>query len=115
MRILATSREPLRIAGEWRHRLAPLQLPSHTSGYSAEQALRFSAVQLFHDRASATVDELVITDGDVPAVLEICRRLDGMPLALELAAARVEAFGLKGLASLLDDRFAVLDAHHAAR
>jgi predicted ATPase/DNA-binding winged helix-turn-helix (wHTH) protein len=108
VRILATSREPLRIAGEWRHRLAPLQLPSHTSGYSAEQALRFSAVQLFHDRASATVDELVITDGDVPAVLEICRRLDGMPLALELAAARVEAFGLKGLASLLDDRFAVL-------
>ena len=119
VRILATSREPLRIAGEWRHRLAPLQLPSDASGLTAEQALRFSAVQLFHDRAGATVDGLVITDGDVPAVLEICRRLDGVPLALELAAARVEAFGLKGLASLLDDRFAVLTrgsrgalAHH---
>ena len=106
--ILATSREPLRIAGEWRHRLAPLQLPSDASGYTAEQALRFPAVQLFHDRASATVNGLVITDADVPAMLEICRRLDGVPLALELAAARVEAFGLKGLASLLDDRFAVL-------
>lgn len=108
LRILATSREPLRIAGEWRHRLTPLQLPPDTSGYTAEQALRFSAVQLFYDRARATVDGLVITDGDVPAVLEICRRLDGVPLALELAAARVEAFGFKGLASLLDDRFAVL-------
>jgi predicted ATPase/DNA-binding winged helix-turn-helix (wHTH) protein len=108
LRILATSREPLRIAGERRHRLVPLQLPSDTSGYTAEQALRFSAVQLFHDRARAIVDGLVITDGDVPAVLEICRRLDGVPLALELAAARVEAFGFKGLASLLDDRFAVL-------
>ena len=108
VRILATSREPLRIAGEWRHRLAALQLPPDAAGCTAEEALRYSAVELFHDRASAIMDGLVFTDEDVPAVREICRRLDGVPLALELAAARVEAFGIKGLASLLDTRFAVL-------
>ena len=75
---------------------------------TAVEALRYSAVQLFDDRARATVDGFVLDDADVPAVLEICRRLDGMPLALELAAARVDAFGLKGLAAQLDDRFAVL-------
>lgn len=108
VRILATSREPLRIASEWRHRLAALQLPADATDCTVDEVLRFSAVELFHERASAMVDGLIFTDGDVPAVLEICRRLDGVPLALELAAARVEAFGVKGLASLLDNRFAVL-------
>jgi predicted ATPase len=70
--------------------------------------MRYSAIELFYDRAIATVDGFVLDDGDVRAVLEICRRLDGMPLALELAAARVDAFGVKGLAARLDDRFAVL-------
>jgi predicted ATPase len=70
--------------------------------------MRYSAIELFYDRAIATVDGLVLDDGDVRAVLEICRRLDAMPLALELAAARVDAFGAKGLAAQLDDRFAVL-------
>jgi predicted ATPase len=70
--------------------------------------MRYSAIELFYDRAIATVDGFVLDDGDVRTVLEICRRLDGMPLALELAAARVDAFGVKGLAARLDDRFAVL-------
>lgn len=110
VRILATSREPLRINGEWRHHLAALAVPPDATGCTADEALRYSAVELFHDRASAMMGGLVLHDGDVPAVLEICRRLDGVPLALELAAAGVEAFGIKGLASRLDNRFAVLTA-----
>ncbi len=107
--ILATAREPLRAEGEWLHRLAPLELPpqARTSPTAAE-ALGYSAVELFNERATATTDSFVLDDDDVPAVLEICRRLDGVPLALELAAARVDTFGVEGLAARLDDRFGVL-------
>ena len=106
--ILATSREPLRAEGEWLHRLASLEVPLEPVKITAGEALCYSAVQLFDDRARAIVDGFVLDDSDIPAVLEICRRLDGVPLALELAAARVDAFGLRGLAVRLDDRFAVL-------
>jgi predicted ATPase len=107
--ILATSREPLRAEGEWLHRLASLALPpASAAAPTADEAMRYSAVELFCERAVATADGFVLEDADVPAVLEICRRLDGVPLALELAAARVDAFGVKGLAARLDDRFAVL-------
>ena len=106
--ILATTREPLRAEGEWLHRLAPLEIPPDSTDLAPRDALRYSAVQLFDDRAQATVDGFVFNDEDVNALLEICRRLDGVPLALELAAARVDAFGVKGLAARLDDRFAVL-------
>jgi predicted ATPase/DNA-binding winged helix-turn-helix (wHTH) protein len=108
VRILATSREPLRAEGEWLHRLASLDFPPRATSPNADQAMRYSAVELFNERVVATVDGFFLNDADVPAVLEICRRLDGVPLALELAAARVDAFGLKGLAARLDDRFAVL-------
>jgi predicted ATPase/DNA-binding winged helix-turn-helix (wHTH) protein len=108
VRILTTSREPLRAEGEWLHRLASLELPPHATSPTADEAMRYSSVELFNERAVATVDGFVFDDADVPAVLEICRRLDGVPLALELAAARVDAFGVKGLAARLDDRFAVL-------
>ena len=87
VRILATSREPLRAEGEWLHRLASLELPPLATSPTADEAMRYSAIELFYDRAIATVDGFVLDDGDVRAVLEICRRLDGMPLALELAAA----------------------------
>jgi predicted ATPase/DNA-binding winged helix-turn-helix (wHTH) protein len=106
--ILATTREPLRAEGEWLHRLASLEIPPDSADLAPRDALRYSAVQLFDDRAQATVDGFVFDDEDVNALLEICRRLDGVPLALELAAARVDAFGVKGLAARLDDRFAVL-------
>jgi predicted ATPase/DNA-binding winged helix-turn-helix (wHTH) protein len=107
--ILATSREPLRAEGEWLHRLAPLELPpQERTSPTATEALGYSAVELFNERASATTDRFVLDDADVPAVLEICRRLDGVPLALELAAARVDTFGVGGLAARLDDRFGVL-------
>src|SRR5215469_8791507 len=107
--ILATSREPLRAEGEWLHRLAPLELPPQGRTFpTAADALDYSAVELFNERAAATTDSFVLDDTNVPAVLEICRRLDGLPLALELAAARVDTFGVGGLATRLDDRFGVL-------
>jgi predicted ATPase/DNA-binding winged helix-turn-helix (wHTH) protein len=106
--ILTTSREPLRAEGESLHRLPALELPSDSADLAAGDALRYSAVQLFNERASAAVDGFALADTDVPAVLEICRRLDGIPLALELAAARVDAFGVRDLAAHLDDRFRLL-------
>jgi predicted ATPase len=106
--ILATSREPLRAEGEWLHRLAPLQTPPAAADVTAGEAMRYSAVQLFEDRAKATMDGFAFTDADAPVVLEICRRLDGVPLALELAAARVDGFGLRQLAAHLEDRFRIL-------
>ena len=107
--MLTTSREPLRAEGETLHRLAALELPADPIMFAAE-ALRYSAVRLFNERATAAMDEFAMADSDVPAVLEICRRLDGIPLALELAAARVGAFGVRDLAAHLDDRFRLLTA-----
>jgi predicted ATPase/class 3 adenylate cyclase/DNA-binding winged helix-turn-helix (wHTH) protein len=106
--ILTTSREPLRAEGESLHRLAALDIPPGLVDLGADDALRYSAVQLFNERASAAVDGFTLTDADIPAVLEICRRLDGIPLALELAAARVGVFGMRDLAAHLDDRFRLL-------
>jgi predicted ATPase/DNA-binding winged helix-turn-helix (wHTH) protein len=106
--IVTTSREPLRAEGETLHRLAALELPSASIDLAAGDALHYSAVQLFNERAMAAVDGFAFADADVPAVLEICRRLDGIPLALELAAARVDVFGIRDLAAHLDDRFHVL-------
>ena len=106
--ILATSREPLRAEGEALFRLAPLGVPPSQAGITAREALRHSAVQLFHERARASGGEFMPTDADAPALCEICRKLDGLPLALELAAAQVDTFGLQGLAQGLNDRFALL-------
>jgi predicted ATPase/DNA-binding winged helix-turn-helix (wHTH) protein len=106
--ILATSREPLRAEGEWLHRLTSLELPPRSDDLTPDGALQYSAVQLFNERALAIIDGFALGDEDVAPVFEICHRLDGMPLALELAAARVDVFGVKGLAARLDDRFAVL-------
>ena len=108
--ILATSREPLRAAGEFICRLAPLGVPEVSDGLSAADALAFPAVHLFVERAIASLETFVLTNPDVPVVVEICRRLDGIPLAIELAAARVDFFGLRGLAQRLDDAFMVLTA-----
>jgi predicted ATPase/DNA-binding winged helix-turn-helix (wHTH) protein len=105
--ILTTGREPLRAEGETLHRLAALELPADSIMFAAE-ALHYSAVQLFNERAAAAVDGFTLTDVDIPAILEICRRLDGIPLALELAAARVGVFSVRDLAAHLDDRFRLL-------
>jgi predicted ATPase/DNA-binding winged helix-turn-helix (wHTH) protein len=102
--ILATSREPLRVKGEWRHRLAPLGLPSRTDNLTTAELMRFPAIQLFAERATATEDGFNVDD-DVRAVIQICRQLDGIPLALELAAAHVGVLGVRELAARLSDRF----------
>jgi predicted ATPase/DNA-binding winged helix-turn-helix (wHTH) protein len=106
--VLATSREPLRAEGEWLLRLPSLEVPPEGNGLTAAEALSFPAVQLFSERATAALGGLGLADADIPAALEICRHLDGVPLAIELAAAQVDVFGVRGLAARLDDRFAVL-------
>jgi predicted ATPase/DNA-binding CsgD family transcriptional regulator len=105
VRVLATSREPLRLAGETRYRLGPLALPGADD---LADGARAEAVVLFADRARS-VDAGFVLDGRTgPAVAAIVARLDGMPLAIELAAARVEALGVGQLLDRLDDRFALL-------
>jgi predicted ATPase/DNA-binding CsgD family transcriptional regulator len=101
VRILATSREPIGISGEARYRLAPLSLPGPDE---PAQIAESGAVRLFADRARQS-DPLFTLDGEPGSVVaRIVRRLDGIPLAIELAAARVEALGLTQLADRLDDR-----------
>jgi predicted ATPase len=102
--ILATSREALRAEGERVHRLLPLRYPPRGEKLNASDVLNFPAVQLFIDRVTAASGGFELTDADAPIVSEICRRLDGIPLALELAAGRVDVFGISGLAARLDDR-----------
>jgi predicted ATPase/DNA-binding winged helix-turn-helix (wHTH) protein len=102
--ILATSREALRVQGERVHRLTPLSFPPEDPGLSAEIALTFPAVQLFLERAEASGIRLDLNDADAAIVANICRKLDGVPLAIELAAGRVEAYGLQETAALLEQR-----------
>src|SRR6516162_9043330 len=101
--------EPLRAEGEWLLRLPPLTVPSGTDHLSAAEALDYSAIQLFNERAEAAIDGFVLGDAHVPELLEICRGLDGMPLALELAAVQVQTFGIPGLAKGLTHRFDLLN------
>jgi predicted ATPase/DNA-binding winged helix-turn-helix (wHTH) protein len=108
--ILATSREPLRVAGEQDYRLGPLSSPRPSSSLTAAEAEVFPAVQLFVERATAIVEDFVLTDANAPLVVEICRRLDGLPLAIEFAASRLEVLGLEGLAARLDDSLGLLGA-----
>lgn len=105
IRILATSREPLRAEGECVHRLQPLALPdaAHADALAASPA-----VQLFAERAANGMDGFHLTPDNAACVADICRRLDGIPLAIELAAGRAEFFGVHGLAARLEDCFAVL-------
>jgi predicted ATPase len=108
LRILATSRERLRARGEAIHRLPSLSVPAQTTSITAAEALTYSSVQLFAERTAASFDDFVLTDAVAPVVCEICRRLDGVPLALELAAAQVGVIGLQSLAQRLENRFAIL-------
>ncbi len=100
LHILATSREPLRVVGEVVYRIPPMAVPSDSELASLEAA---EAARLFVLRAHAANSAFELTESNAPAVAEICRRLDGLPLAIELAAARVAAFGPTEIAARLDD------------
>ncbi len=107
VRILATSQEPLGLDGECTYRLSPLEFPAEETAELAA-ALRHDAVRLFVARARAADPHFNLTERNVATVATICRRLDGIPLAIELAAARAAALGIEGLARRLDLRFHVL-------
>ncbi|MBS0326952.1 MAG: tetratricopeptide repeat protein [Proteobacteria bacterium] len=106
VRVLATSREALRIPGETTLPMPTLSLPEATTG--AADLPRFDAVRLFLDRAQAANPAFELSDRNARAVAEICRSLDGVPLALELAAARVRVLDVERIAARLDDRFRLL-------
>ncbi|MBV8164021.1 MAG: hypothetical protein JOZ91_07115 [Candidatus Eremiobacteraeota bacterium] len=110
IRVLATSRQPLGIMGEVVHRVRSLQLPEDSIGLRADRAMRYGAIALFVDRALAADTRFTITNANAPVVAEICQRVDGIPLAIELAATRVNAVSVQNLAKSLDDRFRVLTA-----
>src|SRR6266545_4043473 len=110
LRVLATSREPLRVPGEVRWPVPALPVPP-TGPVRPEELRRFAAARLFLERAAAAVPGFTVGDeADATAVAEVCRRLDGLPLAIELAAARVGALPPRELAARLDDRFRLLTA-----
>jgi predicted ATPase len=106
--ILATSREALRIDGEQVSQLAPLPIPPMHANLDREALLGFPAVQLFIERVKSSGIAFEMSDYDAADIAGICRNLDGIPLAIELAAGRVGAYGIGGIAALLGDRFALL-------
>jgi predicted ATPase/DNA-binding winged helix-turn-helix (wHTH) protein len=106
--ILATSREALRVEGEHVHLLYSLDCPPENAGLTALETLRYPAAQLFMERAAASGYGAALSDIDAPMVARICRRLDGVALAIELAAGRVGSLGIRGTAELLDSRFGLL-------
>jgi predicted ATPase/DNA-binding winged helix-turn-helix (wHTH) protein len=107
--ILTTSRESLRAEGERVNHLSPLECPPRDAvSLTASQALGFPAVQLFVEQVAASGYPFELNDENAPLVAEVCRRLDGIALALELAACRVSAYGIQGIATLLEDEFRLL-------
>lgn len=106
--VLATSREPLRVPGEVVRRVAPLETPNPAHLPRAERLIMFDAVRLFTERVQALQPNFRVDSTTAADVADVCVRLDGMPLALELAATRVPALSLRGVAQHLDDRFRLL-------
>src|SRR5262249_37776162 len=101
--VLATSREPLDVEGEWVHRLEPLGMPASTGRLSLSEAMAYPAIELFVQRARAASSELLFRDDDSDVIADLDPRLDGMPLAMELAAARIDSLGLRGLAARMQE------------
>lgn len=106
--ILATSREPLRAVGETVLRLPALKVPPPSALYSVAEAMGYSAVQLLVSHARTRQQGFVLRQQDLKAAHEICRRLDGLPLAIELAAAQIDALALVGVQAQLDNCFQLL-------
>jgi predicted ATPase/DNA-binding CsgD family transcriptional regulator len=107
VRILATSRHPLGVAGERLYEVPPLPTPEPAE-LGASAAEHFPALRLFADRAAAVLPGFTVDEGNQQAVARLCRRLDGLPLAIELAAVRVRALGVDQLVQRLDDRYQLL-------
>jgi predicted ATPase/DNA-binding CsgD family transcriptional regulator len=106
--ILATSREPLDITGEVTYKIDPLPVPDPDISELLDKLVGYEAVNLFIERAQAVLPEFSITTANSSAVVEVCRRLDGLPLAIELAAARVKMLTVAEIASRLVDNFPLL-------
>ena len=110
LRVLATSREPLGVPGEVIYQVQPLPVPAGRDSRQAATAGTYDAVRLFADRAAAASPGFTLTDSVAPAVAALCQRLDGLPLAIELAAARMRSFEPAELVEHLDQRFELLSA-----
>lgn len=108
LRILATSREPLQVSGEVTWAVPPLSLPDPDGVVDAEQLARYEAIQLFVERARAVQNTFTLSAENARALATLCYRLDGMPLAIELAAARMRSLSVQQIVERLDDRFRLL-------
>jgi non-specific serine/threonine protein kinase len=110
VQVLATSREPLRVAGEMTWQVPPLSMPNEAEEHVLERVERYDAVQLFLERARDVLPSFRLTERNAGAIGAMCRRLDGMPLAIELAAARTRVLDVEQIGARLDDRFRLLAA-----
>ncbi len=108
VKILASSREGLGIAGETVYRIPSLSLPDRKQKATPESLPQYEAVRLFLDRAEAVLPAFAVTSANAPALASVCHRLDGIPLAIELAAARVRALSVEEINARLDNRFRLL-------
>jgi predicted ATPase/DNA-binding SARP family transcriptional activator len=106
--VLATSRERLNIPGEAVYYVSSLSTPEADQAMNIEEVSQYEAVQLFVERAANTLTGFAVTDENAPAIAQVCRRLDGIPLAIELAAARLNVLPVAGIATRLDDSFRLL-------
>jgi len=108
VKVLVTSRAPLRLRGEREHPVPPLGLPKRKPPPTMEQVSQYAAVRLFIERAQAVRHDFAVTNENAPAIAEICHRLDGLPLAIELAAARVRLFPPQAMLARLEQRLPLL-------
>ena len=106
--VVATSREPLRVPGEWVRRVPSLRLPDMHDLPATSELVRYDAVRLLIDRVSGVDADFELDESNAVTAAQVCVRLDGLPLALELAAALVPSLGVAGVAAGLDDRFHLL-------
>jgi len=108
LRVLATSREPLGVEGETIWRVPSLEIPAARATSAGDEIAASEAVRLFLERTRSTLPGFALTDQNAASIAMICQRLDGIPLAIELAAARVNALGVEQIVARLDDRFRLL-------
>src|SRR5262252_6457019 len=112
LRLVATSREPLHVAAETVWQVPPLSVAPDGAAADPEEACRYEAVRLFADRAAASLPGFAVGRANAVAVAALCRALDGVPLAIELAAARVRTLSVEQIAARLADRFRLLTSGH---